>query len=104
MLGKCYLHLTGEDVTREMARLAGVQIEVKPRSKVLEPRQCPRCGHINPPTLQWCNVCALELTEEAREKVKIATEQAEQLPEFAMMQKQIKDLQDQIVAMQKGSA
>ena len=54
------------------------------------------------PTQQWC-ICGQAMTEEAREKVKVATEQAEQLPEFAMMQKQIKDLQDQIIAMQKGS-
>ena len=44
------------------------------------------------------------MTEEARERVKAATEQAEQLPEFAMMQKQIKDLQYQIIAMQKDQA
>ena len=88
-----------------MARLAGVQIEGKPKSKVLEPRQCPRCGTIAGPTHQWCPVCGLELTEEAREKVMVATEQAELLPEFAAMKKQIKDLQNQIIAMQaNGSA
>jgi site-specific recombinase XerD len=104
MMDKCYGHVGPSDVKKEMARLAGVQIDDKPRSKVLEPRQCPRCGTIAGPTQQWCPVCSCALTPEAAEKVKTATLQAEQLPEFAMMQKQIKDLQDQIIAMQKGSA
>jgi integrase/recombinase XerD len=104
MMDKCYGHVGPSDVKKEMARLAGVQIDDKPRSKVLEPRQCPRCGTIAGPTQQWCPVCSCALTPEAAEKVKMATQQAEQLPEFAMMQKQIKDLQEQIIAMQKGSA
>lgn len=105
MMDKCYSHVGPSDVRIEMARLAGVQIEGKPKSKVLEPRQCPRCGTIAGPTHQWCPVCALELTEEARQKVLVATEQAELLPEFAAMKKQIKDLQNQIIAMQaNGSA
>jgi len=104
MMDKCYSHLSSSDVKREMARIAGVQIEEKPRSKALEPRQCPRCGMINGPTLQWCSVCSLELTEEARQKVKTATEQAELLPEFQTLQQQIKDLQAEIIAMKKGTA
>jgi site-specific recombinase XerD len=105
MMDKCYSHLGPSDVKIEMARLAHVQIEEKPRSKVLEPRQCPRCGTIAGPTHQWCPVCGLELTPEAREKVKVATEQAELLPEFTAMKKQIEDLQKQIISMQaKGSA
>jgi site-specific recombinase XerD len=103
MMDKCYSHVGDSDVRKEMARLAGVPIEGKKRSKVLEPRQCPHCGAFCSPTQQWC-VCGQAMSEEAREKVKVATQQAEQLPEFAMMQKQIKDLQDQIVAMQRGSA
>jgi len=105
MLDKCYLHLTGRDVTKEMARLAGVQIEEIPRSKVLEPRQCPRCGHINPPTLQWCAVCCIELTEEARQKVKTATEQAELLPEYKILMQRVEEMQLEIIALKgKGSA
>ena len=85
-----------------MARIAGIQIEEKPRSKALEPRQCPRCGMINGPTLQWCSVCSLELTEGAREKVRVATEQAELLPEYDLLKKQIADLQSQIMQLQKA--
>jgi integrase/recombinase XerD len=106
MMDKCYGHVTDEDVNAEMARVAGVQIEERPRSKVLEPRQCPHCGEINGPTRRWCVKCETALTEEDREKVKVATEQAEMLPEFQTLQQQIKDLQDQIIQMQKakGSA
>jgi integrase len=106
MLDKCYLHLTGKDVTKEMARLAGVQIEDAPRSKVLEPRQCPRCGTINGPTRKWCVTCEMGLTEEAIQKVKTATEQAELLPEYKTLMQRMEEMQREIIALKsvKGSA
>jgi integrase len=106
MLDKCYSHVGPSDVKREMARIAGVQIEDTTRSKVLEPRQCPRCGMINGPTLEWCSVCGLELTAEAREKVKIATEQAEALPEYKMLLQRMEEMQKEIIALKavKGTA
>jgi site-specific recombinase XerD len=103
MMDKCYGHVGPSDVKKEMARLAGVQIDEKPRSKILEPRQCPRCGTIAGPTQEWCPVCSLELTPEARERIKTATQQAELLPEYQILVKQMEAMQQEIIALKKGT-
>ncbi|OPY36753.1 MAG: putative tyrosine recombinase XerC-like protein [Methanoregula sp. PtaU1.Bin051] len=98
MIDLCYGHITPSDVRDEMARLAGVTINAKPRTKALDPRQCPQCGMINGPTLNWCAACGFELTAEARDKVRIAAQQAELWPEFQVMKEQIAELQKQLIA------
>ena len=106
MMDKCYGHVGPSDVKKERARLAGVQIDAKPRSKILEPRQCPRCGTIAGPTQQWCPVCSIGLTPEANQKVKVATEQAELLPEYKMLLEKVDAMQAEIISlkMAQGSA
>jgi predicted amidophosphoribosyltransferase len=104
MMDKCYGHVGPSDVKKEMARLAGVQIDAKPRSKILEPRQCPRCGTIAGPTQQWCPVCAIELTPEARQKIKVATEQAELLPEYKMILEKMETMQAEIIALKTAQS
>jgi integrase len=106
MLEKCYAHVEDEDVLNEAARIANVQIDDKPKSTVLEPRQCPHCGTVAAPTQTWCPACGTALTGEARDKLKSATEQAETLPWFKEIetkwQKQLEDMQNQIIQLQKG--
>ncbi|HPD75723.1 MAG TPA: tyrosine-type recombinase/integrase [Methanoregulaceae archaeon] len=102
MFDKCYNHVGGADVVNEMARVAGVEMGERTKSKILEPRQCPHCGEINGPTRRWCVKCETALTEEDRERVKTVMEQAELLPEFKHLQQQVKDLQDQLIAVKRG--
>ena len=106
MLEKCYAHVEDEDVINEAARVAGVEIDDTPKSRVLEPRQCPHCGTVAAPTQTWCPACGTALTKEAQDKIKVATEQAEQLPEFKVLLQRMEEMQKEIIALKtaKGSA
>lgn len=76
-----------EYISRYALEKAGVKLSRKKRerSKVLDPITCPHCGDINPPGKEFCGHCGQGLTEEARDKVRLAERQAELLPEYEML-------------------
>jgi site-specific recombinase XerD/ribosomal protein S27AE len=61
---KVYVHLSGRDIDDAIDRIYGLRKEED--SKVVKPRACPRCGHINAPTDRFCGRCALILDEAER--------------------------------------
>lgn len=62
-----YTHLARDDVRRACAELAGVTLpDVEAKSITLDPVQCSRCTHVNPPGTRFCGKCGLALTEEAQ--------------------------------------
>ncbi|MBT8507424.1 hypothetical protein AZH53_03140 [Methanomicrobiaceae archaeon CYW5] len=64
---KTYTHLSDDDVERQFARLAGVDIpELADKSDALAPVQCYQCGQINPPGTEYCSRCGLALSAEAQ--------------------------------------
>lgn len=63
-----YAHLTGGDIDREILRTYGITIDKgkgKETNKRLKPRQCPDCYNINSPIANYCEICGVELSEEA---------------------------------------
>lgn len=80
---KTYAHLCNGDIDRATAELNGiVPPDVAKKSHALDPKQCPRCYWVNPPTARSCRSCGLELTVEAVEEKKSAMEQIWSDPEF----------------------
>jgi integrase len=72
---KTYVHLTGQDIDAEVARMYGI-VDKKDDDldKGVTPKQCTNCSTINPPTAFTCYTCgqpldstgALKLEEMAR--------------------------------------
>lgn len=80
---KTYAHLCNGDIDRATAELNGiVPPDVAKKSHALDPKQCPRCYWVNPPTARSCRSCGLELTVEAVEEKKSAMDQIWSDPEF----------------------
>lgn len=78
-----YAHLVDADIDDEIAAQNGIKpLEAKEKAECLEPRQCPRCFTVNPPTHDHCSKCGYALTLQAVEDVRIAEEQAELTPEY----------------------
>ena len=74
---KNYLHLSGQDVDRAMLEHHKIKQPETKRLRKIEPRQCASCSTINGPTSNFCSVCGIPLTEEARgeseqEKTKVS--------------------------------
>lgn len=80
---RTYAHLCNHDIDRSIAEMNGITPpEQAATSHALDPKQCPRCWHVNPPTQRSCGFCGLELTAEAVEERKSAEEQIWSDPEF----------------------
>ncbi|HIH04353.1 MAG TPA: tyrosine-type recombinase/integrase [Methanoregulaceae archaeon] len=80
---KTYAHLCNGDIDRATAELNGiVPPDEAKKSRALDPKQCPRCYWVNPPTSRTCRSCGLELSAEAVEEKKSAMEQIWSDPEF----------------------
>jgi hypothetical protein len=95
-----YAHLTDTDTENEVARMNGITpVNIKKRSEILEPRQCPRCFTVNGPTLRFCGMCGQELTEEAMDEMKQAKEQVELQPEYLAILNRVRA---ELVQMQAG--
>ncbi len=67
-----YVHLSGRDLDEAIDRLYEIGEEEKP--KVVKPRKCPRCGHVNDPTAVYCSKCALVLDEGKRIELEMMQE------------------------------
>lgn len=61
-----YAHVTSEHQDRVLLEHAGIQKTSKKAEAAMGPRQCMNCHHINAPTMNFCGVCGLGLTEEIR--------------------------------------
>lgn len=86
-----YAHLTDQDIEREIAEKAGIEVaHVNKRSKALEPRQCMRCGNINPPTNDFCGTCGLPLTGEVEADLSLLTKVVENEDAFKKLMDKIK--------------
>lgn len=63
---RTYLHLVDDDTDQAIAQLYGVKkAGRKPRDAALDPLQCPKCAHINPPGGRFCSQCGAALTMDA---------------------------------------
>ncbi|RXE56046.1 integrase [Methanoculleus taiwanensis] len=89
-----YVHLSGADVERKLLENAGfIDDTPDPADTALEPRQCPRCKHLNAHDALYCAACSMALVEEAARKVDESTEEAKKSEEYLQMLLQIrKDL------------
>lgn len=63
---RIYVHLSGADVERKLLMLHGKLDESewkrdKEKDELLKPRNCPRCGKVNPATNKLCERCWLPL-------------------------------------------
>lgn len=64
-----YAHLTGEDVSREYARMHGIVTEDWQNANPMEPVQCPNCHRVHPAGTEFCSKCGISLSEEAKAEV-----------------------------------
>ena len=88
---RTYLHLTGQDVDREMFKLYGIETPKKKTERGLKPVQCPHCHIVNAPFSSFCSSCGRELTEEARDIIDVIRESKDNpdiLIEYANWRKQ----------------
>jgi len=70
---RTYAHIVNDDLDDSIAELYGIsrqeEAEKKKHEKVMEPRQCKKCGFINGPTINFCGQCGAPLTEEGKTEV-----------------------------------
>lgn len=60
-----YLHLTNDDIDREMMKVYGIEDKKEVKKKNLRPIQCPTCQEINRPDAKFCFKCGRPFSEEA---------------------------------------
>lgn len=60
-----YLHLTGGDVDAAILQHYGVETIQEARKKSVEPKVCPVCKFVHPPSAQFCCECGTPLTKSA---------------------------------------
>jgi len=67
---ECYVHMSRDDIEREVLAIAGIQDDQAERpTPVFVPGVCPVCACTDiPPTALYCPSCRSPLTEEAREE------------------------------------
>ena len=74
---ECYVHMSRDDIEREVFAIAGLQDLAAPPSPVFVPGICPECAYTEiPPTARYCPSCRAPLTEEARAEVDLLDRQA----------------------------
>lgn len=80
-----YVHLTGKDLDDDLFKIAGVEIEQKPKVSPLFELNCPRCGTKNPVNNMFCGLCGLVLDE-----IKVVSQELDQ----EKMKNEIEELKD----------
>ena len=84
---KTYIRLGSDDVLREFMIKSGIKPnEEKQRNNL--PRQCSYCFAMNSAISEYCHKCGQPLTDEARDKLKSATEAIEE----SLFYKQIREM------------
>ena len=86
---KVYSHLTSADIERELSQLHGFTApeEIITRDGNLAPRQCKKCGMINPISNTFCGGCTAELSDDVQAKFEQLDKELESDPKYqiAMM-------------------
>jgi integrase len=59
-----YVHLSGRDTDTAIKRMYGDEVEEE-KSNHLKPIKCPRCGHVNDASNEFCGKCTLALNDKA---------------------------------------
>ena len=54
-MSQIYIHLSGQDLDNALLEINGIKISKK--ESILKPRDCARCGEINPSTFSICKRC-----------------------------------------------
>lgn len=56
-----YIHLSGQDIDDKLLEINGIK-KVEPKDNgALRPKDCPRCGKVNPATFKVCQKCWMPL-------------------------------------------
>ncbi|MBS3054766.1 MAG: tyrosine-type recombinase/integrase [Candidatus Aenigmarchaeota archaeon] len=56
-----YIHLSGQDIDDKLLEINGIK-KVEPKDNgTLKPKDCPRCGKLNPATFKVCQKCWMPL-------------------------------------------
>jgi hypothetical protein len=63
-----YVHLSGKQMDDAILKLYGLKKEEK-KEDILAPLKCPRCGHVNDVTFEYCEKCWLPLKPSAQYEV-----------------------------------
>ncbi len=56
-----YAHLVSRDVNDAILEIHGIKSGEEKKSSKLKPRQCPRCGSVNPKSASFCYKCGMVL-------------------------------------------
>lgn len=58
---KTYVHLSLRDQDNAILKGYGIEIKEKDKTKEETPKECPRCGQLNPTTFTYCGTCGMPL-------------------------------------------
>jgi len=64
-----YEHLTDDDLNREFARQAGIELEPVTHNEAPEAIQCSRCNTVSPPGTRFCGTCGRPLDESTAQSI-----------------------------------
>jgi len=56
-----YIHLSGQDIDDKLLEISGIKKAESKDNGILKPKDCPRCGKINPATFKVCQKCWMPL-------------------------------------------
>jgi integrase len=56
-----YIHLSGQDIDDKLLEVNGIKRKEVKEETALKPKDCPRCGKVNPATFKVCQKCWMPL-------------------------------------------
>lgn len=99
-----YVHLSGEDLDKDLLQIAGVEIKEEKKDSPLKVKECSRCHCMNPGTADFCMLCGRPFDKESlveqeletqllKEKYEVAVEGIEgMMDEIERLGKEIQEL------------
>ncbi|MEN6342119.1 MAG: tyrosine-type recombinase/integrase [Methanospirillum sp.] len=80
-----YEHLTDRDIDDAFLTQAGIRTRDRGHADAMAPRECARCGMVNPPTAEICWRCATPLSREFAASLEELNRAIERTPEWHTM-------------------
>jgi integrase len=97
-----YLRLSSTDVDNELLRAAGIEADAKERKPARTVFHCPSCHAVCPPEADYCPVCLVPVSDEARaaqeQKVLSIFDRMNKDPRLALIDRKLEEFRRSILA------
>jgi site-specific recombinase XerD len=87
-----YVHLSGRDLDDAVLGIYGLRRRPEQKRAEMEPKECPRCKHLNPFTGRFCSRCGMALDMEAVAELEQKRAEADELMSRLLEDPEVREL------------